>query len=128
MFKTMTSVLDRSKNPTEEEINKIPSYVFCRWLSGNPHTILASNQINLYHNIPMKNQYDMVKSVFAGKIKYIPYPKNESEDTQKIVQYLSTHFNISFDKAKEYLNLISMDELEEIVDMHTQYELSKGKK
>lgn len=128
MFKTMTGVLDRSKNPTEEEINKIPSYIFCRWLSGNPHTILASNQINLYHNIPMKNQYDMVKSVFAGKIKYIPYPKNTQEDTLKTVEYISKHFNISLEKAQEYKQLLSNEELKGIVDMYTQYELSKGKK
>lgn len=126
MFKTMTSVLDPKKNPSQEEIEKIPSYIFCRWLSGNPHTVLAANQINCYHDIPINNQYDMIKSVFAGKIKYIPYPKSVNEDTQRSVRYLAKHFNISEEKAQEYMQLISKEELKGIVDMYTEYELNKG--
>lgn len=125
MFKTMTGVLDVKQKPPETEINKIPSYIFCRWLSGNPHTVLAANQINCFHNIPMKNQYDMIKSVFAGKIKYIPYPKNTKEDTLKTVEYVAKHFNISLEKANEYVDLLSKDELKSIVDMYTQHELNK---
>jgi hypothetical protein len=126
MFKTITSALDRKKNPSEDEIEKIPSYIFCRWLSGNPHTVLAANQINLYSDIPMVNQYKMVKSVFAGKIKYIPYPKNVSEDKLKRVQFVMSHFKISEEKAKDYIELMSDEELKSIVDMYTQYELKKG--
>lgn len=125
MFKTMTSALDPKKNPSQEEIQKIPSYIFCRWLSGNPHTILAANQINYYDDIPIENQYKMIKSVFAGKIKYIPYPKNVSQDKMKKVEYLADYFKISEEKASEYLELISEDELNSIVNMYSEYELKK---
>lgn len=125
MFKTITSALDPKKTPSEEDINKIQSYVFCRWLSGNPHAIQAANMINVYSDIPMVNQYNMVKSAFGGKIKYIPYPKNISEKELKEVEYVSAHFNISLEKAKEYIDLISKKELKQIVDMYTEYELKK---
>ena len=125
MFKTMTSVLDVKKNPSDEEIQKIPSYIFCRWLSGNPHTLLAANQINLYDAIPIENQYKMVKNVFAGKIKFIPYPKNESADKLKKIEFVSKHFNISLEKAQEYLDFISESELKKIIDMYTELELKR---
>jgi len=126
MFKTITSVLDKKKNPSDEDIRKISPYVFCRWLSGSAHTILAANQINLYYNIPIENQYYMIKTAFAGKIKYIPYPSDISEKEQKQVQILADYFKISTEKAKEYIELISKKELNDIINMYTEYELKKG--
>jgi hypothetical protein len=121
----MISVLNKNKHPTTEEINKIPSYIFCRWLSGNPYTIIAANQINYYDNIPIENQYEMIKFAFVGKIKYIPYPKKTTENLLKKVEYLSLHFKISEEKAKEYLEFISKDELSYILNMYTDNELKK---
>jgi len=111
MFKIMTSSLDKRKKPTESEINKIPSYIFCRWLSGSPHCIFAANQINYYHNIPVIQQYQMIKNSFAGKIKYIPYPKNESSNKSTDINIISEHFKINMNNAQEYLELMSKDEL-----------------
>lgn len=110
MFATITSAINKKKIQ-DKEIEKISSWVFCRWLSGNPYTIQAANQINYYYNIPIKNQYYMIKNAFAGKIKYIPYPKNIQEDMNKDIEYLSTYFKISLEKAKEYLEFISEQEL-----------------
>lgn len=125
MFKTLTSSLDLKKNPTEEEIKKIPSFIFTRWLSGSPHAISAANAINLYTDIPIENQYYMVKYAFGGKIKYIPYPKNETVDKLKKVQFIADYFKINEEKATEYLDIISKEELKKIVDMYTEYELKK---
>ena len=121
----MTGVLDKKKNPTSEEIQKIPSYIFLKWLAGSPLTILAGNQINFYDKIPIENQYRMIKNVFAGKIKYIPYPKKAQLNTQKKIGYLCEHFKISTEKAQEYLEFISKEELKEIVDMYSEAEMKK---
>lgn len=123
MFKTMTSALNPRANPSLEEINKIPSYIMCRWLSGNSVTVQAANAINLYSDIPIENQFNMIKSAFAGRVKFIPYPKNNSEQELKSVEYLSRHFNISLEKAKEYLTLIDDDELNSIIEMYEEYDL-----
>lgn len=125
MFKTMTGVLTPNANPSQTDIQKIPSYIFCRWLSGNRTTIQAANMLNLYSDIPMENQYYMIKNAFTGKIKYIPYPKNISEEQPKHIEYLSKHFNVSMEKAKEYVDLISKEELKQIIDMYTAYEQRK---
>lgn len=125
MFKTLTSALDPKKQPTQEEIQKIPSFIFTRWLSGSPHAIGAANAINLYADIPIENQYYMIKNAFAGKIKYIPYPKNITEDKLKKVQFIADYFKISEEKAQEYLEFISEKELKQIVDIYTEYELKK---
>lgn len=126
MFKTMTGVMDPKKNPSEEEINKIPSYIFCRWLSGSAHCIQAANMINVYHNIPMVNQYKMIKAAFGGRVKYIPYPKNNDEKILKQQEYVARHFNINADLAKEYIEFMDEKELNNIIEMYEEAEL-KGK-
>lgn len=125
MFKTMTGCLDPKKSPSIDDLQKIPSFVFCRWLSGNIYTILAANQINYYFDIPIENQYNMIKNVFAGKIKYIPYPKKEPEsdlEKQKIIEYLCDYFKINNYDAVEYLDLISKEELTKIIEMYKNLE------
>lgn len=119
MFKIMTSVLSKSKSRTDSEIEKIPSYIFCRWLSGNPITIQAANLFNQYDKIPIVNQFKMVKSAFAGKINYIPYPKNNSKDELKSLEYLQKYFNINLEQAKEHMEFISQEELAMITNLYT---------
>lgn len=118
MFKTITSSLDVKKKPSLDEIQKIPSFIFCRWLAGTPQTIFASNMINQYYDIPIECQYQMIKSAFAGKIRFIPYPKSSKENDSKDVEYISMYFNISIEKAREYLTLISNDELNTIKSLY----------
>lgn len=67
----------------------------------------------------------MIKIAFGGKIKYIPYPKNITVDRVKSVQFVAQHFNISEEKANEYLNYISNEELKYIVQMYTDLELKR---
>lgn len=118
MFKTMTSALDTRKAPSDEEISKIPSYIFCRWLSGNPNTIFAANMINQLFDIPIENQYRMIKTAFSGKIKFIPYPKQEKADTEKSIENISDYFKISTEKAREYMDFISSEELKFIQSLY----------
>jgi len=127
MFKTLVSSLDKKKTPSDSDIEKIPSYILCKWLAGNPGTILAANQINYYYNIPIKNQYYIVKNAFADKINFIQYPKNVSQDSLKSNEFVADYFNINIEKAKEYMELIDKDELKNIVNMYTERELkNKG--
>ena len=115
MFKTILSSLDKKKSPSEAEINKIPSYVFCRWLQNHPSTIMAANQINLYYNIPMVNQYNIIKQSFGAKRGlYIQYPKSTKDETY-VDEVLARHFQINLTKAKEYKRIIGDVEVQKII-------------
>jgi hypothetical protein len=43
----------------------------------------------------------------------------------KKAEFVAEHFKISEEKAREYMDLISKEELKHIVDMYTEYELKK---
>lgn len=118
MFPTMWSSLDKNKTPALVEINKIQSFIFCKWLAGNPKTIFTANEFNMYSQIPMENQYFSIKHKYAGTIRNIKYVKSEKDDID--TTSLEQHFKISKEKAKEYLELISAEELEYITNLYKQ--------
>ena len=121
MFKIISKCLDLKKPISEEEINSVSPYLFCRWLSGNQFTIFASNELNKYYNeIPFLNQFMMIRKTFGGKIKFIPFPKTLKDEESNEIKCLEKYFKISYNKSKEYLELIDKEELRRIVEMYKE--------
>lgn len=121
MFPTIWSALDKNKNPSKEDLKKIQSFVYCKWLAGDYRTINTANIINQYSDIPIENQYYLVKNQFAGKIRNIKYVKSEKDDAdENIISILCKHYKISTEKAKDYLNFISPDELKYLRELYAE--------
>lgn len=115
MFNVFKKILNNSEI-TEEDINKISDFVFCRWLSGNPNLIGLSNLFNQYSNIPLDLKVKIVQNIVGGKVRYIPYPKGAKETEVKDLEYISEFFNISREKAQMYAEFIDKKELQKIKD------------
>lgn len=121
MFKTVAASLDKNARPLDSEINKIPSFIFCRWLKNDPRTLNAANQFNLYYEIPMVNQWKMIQNSFAGRIKYIPWPKTEKIDDSLIIKYVQKEYSLSHEKALDYISLMSDSAIQKIKDKYKNY-------
>ena len=118
MFPTMWSSLDKNKNVTSEDLKKVSAFMFCRWLAGNPTTIKDAATFNIY-DIPVENMYYYIKNQYAGKIRNIKWVKAENDNTdENVINMLSLHFKISVEKAKDYLTLISTEELEYLIEIY----------
>lgn len=115
MFNVFKKILNKSEI-TEEDINKISDFVFCRWLSGNPNLIGLSNLFNQYSDIPIELKVKIVQNLVGGKVRYIPYPKGAKETEVKDLEYLSEFFNISREKAQMYAEFIDKKEFQKIKD------------
>lgn len=115
MFNVFKKILNNSEI-TEEDINKISDFVFCRWLSGNPNLIGLSNLFNQYSNIPLDLKVKIVQNIVGGKVRYISYPKGAKETEVKDLDYISEFFNISREKAQMYAEFIDKKELQKIKD------------
>lgn len=117
----MTGVLNKNSNPSEEEINQIPPYIFAKWLSGSPQTISTANLLNLYTDIPINTQYDLVHHMYAGKTRYIKYiksPKNDIKDHE----YIARELRIALDDVPEYLKFMSQEQYNEIIKKYKELE------
>ena len=110
----------------EQDIAGIPPFLFCRFLSGSSQMLQAVNILNRYNNIPIQNQYQFIRSLFHGKVRYVKYPKGEKEENPEYIDYLMDYFKISRERAREYLGMIEKDELDHIVKIYKVME-SHGK-
>lgn len=99
----------RSIITTENEKEYKP-YIVNRSISQHNDTILYVNEMNRYHNLENKLQYDFY--LFTLKSKKRPFQKwyktNESDDIQCVKEY----FGYSSEKAKEALRILTPLELE----------------
>lgn len=110
MFKIMGTVLT-TKRASEEDIEKIAPYIFRRWLSNSPETIIASNFLNVMAFLPIETQYDFIQQSLQGRVKYINYPKqykNNSDD----IKIVSEYYNITFEKAAASLEYLTKEDIQ----------------
>ena len=115
MFNVFKKVLDTKSVFTDEDINKVSDFVFCRWLEGNYGTLQIAQMFNVYSNIPKDVKLKVAKKIINGRIKFIPYIKSE-KNSEDNLSYISEYFNISLQKAKMYSEFISKEDLAYITD------------
>ena len=91
---------------------KYPSFIINRCLSSFYDTIMHSNEMNGYHFLPKKMQFDyFINSIrerrrFGGKWL--------SQKKVKDLELLKEYYGYSNSKAKEALSILTNDQLENI--------------
>lgn len=121
----MTSITRKGGIPSDADIEKIPSFVMCNWMAGSPYMVHLANTFNMYHQIPIKNQFLTAKYSFMGKIGFVPYPKQEKTEQDMKEMIIQEIYNLSSEKSKDYARFISNDEFKTI---EKQYNLMKDRK
>ena len=114
MFSVFKKVLNPSAEFTREDISKVNDFVFCRWLSGHSGTLQVAQAFNYYYNIPTEYKLKAAQKIINGKLRFIPYPKSKKENEDKNIENISKYFNVSYQKAKMYMEFISDEELKYI--------------
>ena len=116
MFNVFKNVMNKSHQFTEEELKKFNSFMFCRWLSGTFDTLKIAQCINLNYSIPDELQLKLAQYALNGRKRFIPFPKalKMNEEYENNLKYISEYYNVSLDKAKMYLELMSKEEFEYI--------------
>jgi hypothetical protein len=109
----MFKVFKKPHNQSIDEILTIPKYNFAQYLGMNPSTVFAANEFNKYDKIPIDVQFKIINDTFGNKISYIKWIKNNNEHDKKTLM-ISKYYKISIEKAQEYKQLMSKDELEKI--------------
>jgi hypothetical protein len=101
--------------------------MFCKFLSCTIATVLAANEINKFHKIPMINQFYMMRYAKKGKKVYCKMLKNVKE-FDRMNFLIMHHYKCSVDKSKEYKELLSVNELDRIEKIYADLSLEKDLK
>ena len=110
----LNSINYSKKNLIDEDPDvekKYPAYIINRCMSGHLDAIMYVNEMNLYHNLSSKLQYDFLLNILRSKKRFSPWVRKEEISNLDIIK---SHYGYSDDKARQVLPLISNTELEHI--------------
>ena len=96
-------------DPTLE--SSYPSWIINKCLSSFTDTVLFANEMNMNWHISKRMQYDFFINSLRPRKRFSPWSKKESVD---YLEDIKEYYGYSNQKAKEALNLLSDDQIENI--------------
>ena len=107
----LNSINQTKKNLTDEDpsLEKDYSpYIINRIYSGHLDSIMFANEMNRYHFLPKKFQYDFLLNTLRVKKRFSPWlRKDEIKDLELVKRY----YGYSNEKAKQALRILSKEQL-----------------
>ena len=107
----LNSINYTKKNLIDEDPSierEYPSYVINRCLSGHLDCIMPVNEMNRYHFLPKKIQYDFFINILRSKKRFSPWlRKDEIKDLDLVKRY----YGYSNEKAKQALRILTQEQL-----------------
>ena len=83
-------------------------YVINRIYSGHLDSVMFANEMNKYHFLPKKIQYDFLLNSLRVKMRYAPWlRKDEIKDLDLVKRY----YGYSNEKAKQALRILTKDQI-----------------
>ena len=84
-------------------------YIINRIYSGHLDSILFANEMNQYHFLPKKMQYDFFLNTLRTKKRFSPWLR---KDTIKDLDYVKRYYGYSNEKAKQALRILTQEQLD----------------
>ena len=107
----LNSINQTKKNLIDEDESlekEYSPYIINRCLSGHLDCIMFVNEMNQYHFLPKKIQYDFLLNSLRTKKRYAPWlRKDEIKDLDCVKRY----YGYSNEKAKQALKILTKDQL-----------------
>lgn len=107
----LNSINQTKKNLIDEDPlleKEYSPYIINRCLSGYIDSILYANEMNRYHFLPKKLQYDFFINTLRKRKRYTPWiQKDKIED----LEYVKKYYGYSNEKAKEALKILTREQL-----------------
>jgi hypothetical protein len=107
----LNSINHNKKNIMDEDPSSAKDYapyIINRCLSGHIDCLMYANEMNRYHFLPKKLQYDFFINILRVKKRFSPWlKKDKTEDLDYVKQY----YGYSNEKAQQALRILSKEQL-----------------
>ena len=83
-------------------------YIINRIYSGHLDAILFANEMNQYHFLPKRMQYDFYMNCVRKKKRFSPWMRKDEIDNLNVVK---RYYECSNEKAKEILKILNKEQV-----------------
>ena len=107
---------------TDDEMweKKYPPFIINKCLAPFPDTIFLVNEMNKYHHLDKKLQFDFLLNSLRTRKRFTPWLK---ANKSKSLEYVKEYYGYNNEKAKSALKLLNDEQIKAIKDS-----LNKGGK
>ena len=107
---------------TDDELweKKYPPFIINKCLAPFPDTIFLVNEMNKYHHLDKKLQFDFLLNSLRTRKRFTPWLK---ANKSKSLEYVKEYYGYNNEKAKSALKLLNDEQIKTIKDS-----LNKGGK
>ena len=85
-----------------------PPYIINRCFSGHLDAVMFANEMNQYHFLDKKMQYDFLLNTLRTKKRFSPWLR---KDTIEDLDLVKRYYGYSNEKAKQALRILSKEQL-----------------
>ena len=112
-FQYVTAISDSKKNIMVDDIAEkaYTPYMVNRSLSYFNDTVLMANEMNRYHQIDNRLQFDFLLNIVRKKKRFSKWMKPE---TVSDVEVVKDYYGYSNEKAKQALTLLTSEQINEL--------------
>jgi hypothetical protein len=107
----LNSINQTKKNLIDEDPSnekEYAPYIINRCLSGEIDCIMFVNELNKYHFLPKKMQYDFLINILRVRKRYSPWLR---KDTIKDLDIVKRYYGYSNEKAQQALRILTKEQL-----------------
>ena len=122
-LKDYINAINQTKEPlldTEDEewVKKYPPYIVNKCIAPFPDSVLLVNELNQYHHLDKKLQFDFLINSLRPRKRYTPWMKAKK---LKSLEYVKEYYGYNNEKAKAALDILNDEQISAI-----QEKLNKG--
>ena len=107
----LNSINQKKKNLIDEDPSvekEYAPYIINKCLSGEIDCIMFVNELNRYHFLPKKMQYDFLINILRVKRRYSPWIR---KDIIKDLDIVKRYYGYSNEKAQQALRILTKEQL-----------------
>lgn len=107
----LKTINQSKKNLIDEDSSlekEYPPYIINRCLSGEIDTIMFANEMNIFHSLPKKLQYDFFINTIRKRKRFSPWLKQEKIKDLEVVK---SYYGYSNEKAKQALRILTEEQI-----------------
>lgn len=91
--------------------SQYPAFIVNKCLSGHIDSVLYANEMNMYHSLDKRLQYDFLLNILRSRKRFSPWIRKEELDNLELVK---KYYGYSNEKAKQVLTILTEDQLTHI--------------
>jgi hypothetical protein len=119
---TKQDIITDSDNPELAE-KLYPSFLVNRGLSFFVDTVYLANEMNRYHQLENKMQFDFLINIVRKKKRFSKWFKAQPDEE---VEAVMDYYGYSQDKARQVVDLLTKDQITQIIERQRKGGLNDG--